>query len=205
MQFMPPPDSKISVAMDGLDEIISIPQPTSYSRYFAGAFLLFWLGAWFFAFFNVASRASFGTPNFDIFWLGGWTVGGLFAAFFLFRVLRPAIPETLRLRAQSFLYDSGIPPFQQFNYRNQSLTSLFPKRDTIEVTRQQLESLRLRDTESGNRLRDREGMAVSDVDRPLRYQTQGCVEGFRGANMNIIISCFGTLVTLSCGIADQHG
>jgi hypothetical protein len=176
MQFMPPPDSKISVTMDGLDEIISIPQPTSYSRYFAGAFLLFWLGAWFFAFFNVASRASFGTPNFDIFWLGGWTVGGLFAAFFLYRALRPAIPETLRLRAESFLYDSGIPPFQQFNYRDRN--QLLPKRDRIEVNRQQLESLRLRDTESGNRLtvdigsrRIELGRAASEIEREWLFRT----------------------------------
>jgi hypothetical protein len=183
MQVMPPPDSKISVTMNGLDEIISIPQPASYSRYFAGAFMVFWLGMWLFGGFNVASRASFGAPNFEVFWLGAWIVGALFGVSFLYRVLQPAIPETLRLRAQSFLYDSGIPPFQQFNYRNQNLTSLFPKRDRLEVSRQQLESLRLRDTESGNRLRDREGMAVSDVDRPLRYQTQGCVEGFRGANV----------------------
>ena len=104
-------------------------------------------------------------------------MGGLFGAFFLYRVLQPAIPETLRLRAESFLYDSGIPPFQQFNYRDQNLASLFPKRNKIEVTRQQLESLHLRDTESGNRLtvdigsrRIELGRAASEIEREWMFR-----------------------------------
>jgi hypothetical protein len=177
MEFMPPPDSKISVKMDGLDEVISIPQPASYSRYFLGAFLLFWLGAWFFGFSDATSQLSSGrAPNFLIFWLGGWILGGLFAAFFLYRVVRPAIPESLRLRSDSVLYDSGIPPFQ-FNYwdRNQAWKELVPKRNTIEVTRQQLQSLRLRDTESGNRLTVDVGSRRSSLGRPrARWSGNGC-------------------------------
>jgi hypothetical protein len=134
---LPPQNSKISVTMDGLDEVISIPQPTSYSRYLVGAFLFFWLGAWFFALSAAVKQlSSGGAPNFVIVWLGGWVVGGLFAAFFLYRVLRPPVPETLRLRAGTVSYDSGIPPFQtQFSYadRNQAWKELLPKRDMIEL------------------------------------------------------------------------
>ena len=33
---------------------------------------------------------------FLVFWLVGWTVGGCFAAYFAYRLLRPSVPETLK-------------------------------------------------------------------------------------------------------------
>jgi hypothetical protein len=55
-------------------------------------------------------------------------------------------------------YDSGIAPLEFDSWRSKnkklkdSWASLFPKRLRVELDRRQLQSLRLRETESGNRL-----------------------------------------------------
>jgi hypothetical protein len=52
-------------------------------------------------------------PIFLIFWLGGWTLGGGFAMWTLYQMLRPAVPETIKLGNDDIAYDSGVPPFRQ--------------------------------------------------------------------------------------------
>jgi hypothetical protein len=116
-----------------------------------------------------------------IFWLGAWTVGGIFAAYMLYRIFRPAVPESLRLQANGVVYDSGIPPYQmQFNYANRqdAWKAMFQKRTFVELDRQQLKSLRLRETDSGNRLtldvgarRIELGQAASEIEREWLFQT----------------------------------
>ena len=158
MDLNPPPGSSISIASDGIDSTIVIPPRTSASRYLPGLFLLFWLGGWAVGFKDVGSRVLAGNANaFLVFWLCGWTVGGVLAVISLYRVFRPAVPETLKLTRNSVAYDSGIPPMQ-FNasLRNKGARnawgSIFCKRVRVEIDRRQLQSLRLRETESGNRL-----------------------------------------------------
>src|SRR5262249_23020800 len=98
---------------------------------------------------------------FLLFWLAAWTIGGAMAAAFLYRLLRPSVPETLRLGISGLVYDSGIPPLRYSTYgysvrssggRKDAWGSLFPKRTIVTIDRRQLQSLRLRDTDSGNRL-----------------------------------------------------
>lgn len=53
--------------------------------------------------------------------------------------------------------DSGIPPFQfqsSWRYKNakDAWKAIFPRRVRVELERRQLQSLRLRETERGNRL-----------------------------------------------------
>jgi hypothetical protein len=75
----------------------------------------------------------------------------------LYRMFRPAVPETLELRRNGIAYDSGVAPPQLNNSwgdrspRN-AWKSAFPKRVRIQLGRSQLQSLRLRETDSGNRL-----------------------------------------------------
>ena len=158
----PPPGSQISVHTEDGDYVITIPAGRgSVMRYGAGLFILFWLGAWVFGFRSAASQLLSGnTPGhasgFLAFWLGAWTLGGLFAVYYLFRIFRPAVPESFKLKRNALVYDSGIPPFQMnyYRYGNQleQWKSMFPKRTVVEIDRRQLETLRLRDTDSGNRL-----------------------------------------------------
>jgi hypothetical protein len=158
MDLNPPSGSTISVATDGADHTIIIPAESSPTRYFGGAFLLFWLGGWTFGFFSAVSKIqSGGTSAFLLFWLAGWTVAGIFAAYTVYRIFRPPVPETLQLGRTNLAWDSGIPPFQfnsSGNYASnrQRWKSTFPKRVTVEIDRRQLQSLRLRETEAGNRL-----------------------------------------------------
>ena len=158
MDLQPPAGSNISVTTDGPDPTIVIPAASSAMRYFTGLFILFWLGMWTIGFRDVGSKVISGNANsFMIFWLCGWTVGGIFAAFTLYRAFRPSVPESLELKRNSVTYDSGIPPFQfesSWRYKNPKDTwkATFPKRVRVELDRRQLQSLRLRETESGNRL-----------------------------------------------------
>jgi hypothetical protein len=158
MDFNPPAGSKISIVEDGGDPTIVIPAAGGFSRYFIGLFMLFWLGMWQIGFRDAASKVLAGNaPAFLIFWLGGWTLGGIAAAYTLFRVVRPSVPETLTLRRSSVVYDSGVAPPQFNSYRrNQNplsaWRSMFPKRLQADLDRSELQSLRLREIESGNRL-----------------------------------------------------
>lgn len=157
MPPVPPAGSKISVSTVGADEVIVIPHVGgSIMRYLVGLFMLFWLGGWSFGFIKVGSEVLSGKANlFAMLWLGAWTVGGLMAVYFLYRLIRPSIPETLTLRANSLVYDSGIAPAQMhFGYANQkeAWNSIFGKRTIVELDKEALRSLQLRDTDFGNRL-----------------------------------------------------
>jgi hypothetical protein len=163
MNLMPPPGSTISVITDGGDPIITIPAGSGGAmRFFTAAFLVFWLGGWTMGFAAAGHQVLSGAPNpFIVFWLCGWIVGGGFAVFYLYRLLRPSVPETLRLGINGVAYDSGMPPLR-FNYygyggrpygwRRDAWTTLFPKRTVVTIDRRQMQTLRLRDTEIDNRL-----------------------------------------------------
>ncbi len=157
MDLVPPEGSRISINYDSGDPIVSIPVKRSVSRYFGGVFLLFWLGGWAFGFATVSSQLMSGKGNlFMVFWLGGWTIGGIVAAFSAYRIFRPAIPETLQLRYGNIAYDSGIPPLEFNAYRRRNAreywNSLLSRRTRADLNRAELQTLRLRETEGGNRL-----------------------------------------------------
>ncbi|GLH80584.1 hypothetical protein SSBR45G_54930 [Bradyrhizobium sp. SSBR45G] len=158
MDLAPPDGSQIKIARDGLHPVISIPQSGSPTRYFGGLFLLFWLGGWTMGFKSALSQIlSGGGSAFLVFWLGGWTIGAVMAAWTAYRSFRPTVPETLVLGRASIVYDAGVAPFE-FNQRGQSKSirdgwkAMFPKRIRAELTARQLQSLRLRETDLGNRL-----------------------------------------------------
>jgi len=158
MDLSPPAGSRISIVEDGGDPIVVIPAPGGFGRYFTGLFMLFWLGMWQMGFRDALAKVLAGNaPPFLIFWLGAWTLGGIGAAYALFRTLRPSVPETLALRRNVVAYDSGVmaPQFNSYK-RNQNpisaWRSAFPKRRQADLDRNELQTLRLRETESGNRL-----------------------------------------------------
>lgn len=158
MDLNPPEGSKISIANDRRDPTVVVPPTSSFMRYPGGLFLLFWLGFWAFAFKSTAEKLWSGPIQpFLVFWLAGWTFGGIFAFIMLYRTFRPAVPERLELRRNTIAYDSGIAPPQFFNYQRSrsprdAWRSAFPKRVRLEFDRSQLQSLRLRETDTGNRL-----------------------------------------------------
>ena len=157
----PPEGSKIQIDLEsGLQKLI-IPHDTGgIVRYLIGAFLLFWLGGWAFGWFSAAAqllknKGQGSGDLFLLFWLGAWTVGGLVAFFFLFRILRPSVPETLILSRPSITYDSGVAPFQfTFSFRSQMdvWKKLFQKRLRTEFDPIQIQTLKLREFDTGNRL-----------------------------------------------------
>jgi hypothetical protein len=152
-----PQGSKIRIERSGMYEEVIIPYGSgSVLRFFIGLFLLFWLGGWFSGFKSALDSVLQGkAESFLIFWLCGWTLGGLFAVYFLFRVFRPSVNESFVLLPSGIKYDSGIPPFQM-NYgltnQKQAFNSMFPRRKKIEISAEQIRTLSLRDTDSGNRL-----------------------------------------------------
>jgi hypothetical protein len=158
MDLNPPAGSKISITENDGDPMIIVPVAGGLSRYFIGLFMLFWLGMWQIGFRDVGSKVRSGNaPPFLIFWLCCWTLSGVAAAYTLFRIVRPSVPQTLTLRRNSVGYDSGVAPPQFNTYkRNQNpftaWRGAFPARVRAEIDRKQLQSLRLRETEAGNRL-----------------------------------------------------
>jgi hypothetical protein len=182
MILKPPDGSKISVTTEGTDPMIVVPSGSAGAmRYFVGLFLLFWLGGWFVGFSDVLTRVLTGKANtFLFFWLGGWTLAGIAVVLCLYRIFRPSVPESLRLTINGVRYDSGIPPFQMssgFMNQRESWRALFPKQTRVDIDRRQLKSLRLRETNSGNRLtvdagaqRIDIGKSASEVEREWLYQ-----------------------------------
>jgi hypothetical protein len=158
MDLKPPAGSKITVTTDGTDPAIVIPNSRGAKQYFTALFLLLWLGMWTVGFRDVGSKVLSGNGNaFLIIWLAGWTVGGILAVLSLYRMVRPAIPESLTLKRNGVAYDAGVPPLQFDAFsrnRNpkQMWNVLFSKRVRVDFDRRQLQSLRLRETDSGNRL-----------------------------------------------------
>jgi hypothetical protein len=158
MELNPPAGSQISINRNDLDPTIIIPATASSTRYFGGVFLLFWLGGWVMGETSAITQLMSGKGGaFIIFWLGGWTIGGILAALTAYQIFRPTVPETLQLKRGSIAYDSGIPPFElNSNTRNKGFrdywNSLLSKRLRADLYPQQLQTLRLRETETGNRL-----------------------------------------------------
>jgi hypothetical protein len=53
----PPSGSSIAVKTEGAATVITIPQPPAgSSRFLIGAFMLFWLGGWFYGFSGASSK-----------------------------------------------------------------------------------------------------------------------------------------------------
>lgn len=157
MNQPPPQGSKISIGYSGVHTDISIPHGSGgILRFFIGLFLLFWLGGWTMGFITAGREVLSGDATaFIIFWLAGWSLGGVFAVYSLYRIFRPSIPERLILNKPSLSLDTGVPPFKMnFSMTNQAeyWKSMFPKRKKIEFTSDEMKSLQLRETDSGNRL-----------------------------------------------------
>lgn len=171
MNLKPPPGSNISITTDGTDPMIVLPNTDgSPARYFAGLFLLFWLGGWTIGFWSALSTLLSGKASaFLIFWLAGWTIGGGLAALTMFRLFRPVVPETLTLRRHGVTYDSGVPPFQWNNWQKWNRSrmdywnEITAKRVRVDFDRRQLQSIRLRETDSGNRLTIDNGASRLDL------------------------------------------
>jgi hypothetical protein len=97
-------------------------------------------------------------PGVDLFlivWLTFWTIGGGTAAWSAYRLIRPSVPETFLLNSPMLLHDPGIAPVRlSFDYRAQmqQWKDLYKRRKKREFTPEQVGTLRLRETESSNRL-----------------------------------------------------
>jgi len=159
MDLNPPAGSEISIAYESGDPIVVIAPSRGPSRYFSGLLLLFWLGRWTIGFGDAARTIQSGaTANgFLVFWLGASRVGGVFAAYAAYRTLHPSVPERLELKRNSTVYGSGLAP-PQFNSswgharQKNPWGSVFAKRVRADLERRLLQSLRLREIDSGNRL-----------------------------------------------------
>ena len=168
MDQNPPPGSNISITTGAVDPTIIIPVVDSPYRNFVGLLGLFWLGMWSIAFIKVSSKVMAGSTNgLLIFWLCAWTLGEIYAALTLYKISRPLVPESLELKSNGVTYDSGIspPPFGWGSYyrslfspnahaknRKDSWNYIFSRRVRVDFDRLQLQSLRLREAETGNRL-----------------------------------------------------
>jgi hypothetical protein len=179
----PPSKSNITSTIDRNGHtVLTLPASSGFIRYFVAAFLICWLFGW--AAGLVGSLHEVITDAkapkvFLIAWLGGWSIGGCFAIAMLYRMLRPAIPESLTLSMPELGYDTGVPPmdFMSFNrqyYRSQTnpWKKVFQRRKIVIFSPSDISTLKLRDVEGGNRLTiDKEneridlGQTLTEVER----------------------------------------
>ncbi len=186
MELKPPDGSKINVTTTGEGRLIVLPYaPGGASRYFAVLFILCWLGGWAFGLVSAVNMLVSGKGGgFLVFWLGAWIVGGGFAVYYVYRLVRPSVPESLLLTLRGVRYDSGLAPvqlqFQNGYYardRWEAAKSFFAKRTTVDIDARQIQTLRLRDTDTGNRLTVDAGAerldiarAATEIEREWLYQ-----------------------------------
>jgi hypothetical protein len=140
MDAKPPDGSRISIATDGPDPIIVIPKPISPMVPVAGLLMTFWLfGAGAFLL-GAAPKVLSGNGSTGlVVWVGLCTLGAIFVAHTIYRVLRRPVPETLILKRDGVCYDSGVVPAL---LKGREIS--FPQRIRIDLNRDQLQSLRLR-------------------------------------------------------------
>jgi hypothetical protein len=118
-----PAGSVIEESTDPEGVTLSWPTPSpGRARYAVAAFILFWLCAWAFGWVAAAGQivrgGNGGGPQlFLVGWLGAWTVGGGFAIWLLWAMLRPARPESVRLEAEVLRYDPGRSPYNPWQQR----------------------------------------------------------------------------------------
>jgi len=151
---------------DGYQTIIIPHKKASAVRYLIGAFLLAWLGGWTAGFFSALTSLLSSIDMFLLFWLAAWTLGGAYACYMLYRLFRKPIPEQLHLNVPNLIFDTGVPPLDiKFGtrYSRDYWKSLFHRRKQIVFTPVELQSLRLRETDSGNRLTIDQGTDRIDI------------------------------------------
>ena len=172
---MAPPDgSKIKVEMDrGYEKNRGPPRQRRDHAFFRGCLsdcLAGRLGLGWLAAFGSLFKGD-GPNGFLLFWLVGWTVGGAFAIWYLFLVLRPTIPEELLLSLPSMVHDTGVPPFSM-SFGNQfqmdMWKKMFKRRTKTEFSREDMQTLRLREIDGGNRLTIDNGAERVDLGTSLR-------------------------------------
>ncbi len=149
--------SKIKVESSEGYELIVVPHgDPGITRFFIGVFLIIWLGSWFMRFTSAAGEVLSGKGSaFLILWLGCSTLTGVFAVCFFYRIFRSPIPEKLLLNKPNLTIDTGIPIFKMtfsMNNHKDFWKTMFPKRKRFEFTYDEIKSLKLRETDSGNRL-----------------------------------------------------
>lgn len=159
MKIVPPNNSRITVDHSDNDPILTISHGSGgVSRIVISLFMIFWLGGWATGWVSAAHEIISGKSGSDlflIFWICSWTAGGIFAFWFLYRLLRPSISETLSLEKKQIKYDSGIKPYKMsfgFSGMGEYWKQMFPKRTIIAIPTNNLSSLKLREHSNGNRL-----------------------------------------------------
>jgi len=104
----------IEESVDPEGVTLSWPTPSpGPGRYAMSAFIAFWLCAWAVGWVAAATQIARGNGP-DLFlvgWLGAWTVGGGYAIWSLWAMLRPARPESVWLEAELLRYDPGRSPY----------------------------------------------------------------------------------------------
>ncbi|WP_097460404.1 hypothetical protein [Mangrovitalea sediminis] len=182
MSSIPPEFSNIKIGRrNGYEEIVMPSGNGGFMRFVIGIFIICWLGGWVVGFHHAVAQLLSGKGGaFLIFWLGGWTVGGAFAVAIVVRIFRKPVPERLLLNKPNLAFDSGVPPFKLktgSNSPKDQWQALFPKRKKLQFTPDQINTLSLRETYSGNRLTVDVGNmridlagAVTEVEREWLYQ-----------------------------------
>jgi len=155
MNQRPPQGSNIEIDMvNGYQRILIPPKNPATTKYLTGVFLVLWLCAWFIAFINAINEIISGTAGvFLIFWLGLWSIGGILVIFYIYQIFRKSVPEQLLLNKPNLSINIGMTiTISDLSGQDYYWKSILPKRRGIELNYNEIKTLKLRETKSGNRL-----------------------------------------------------
>ena len=152
-----PENSKLVLTRTGRHPSLEIPYPGGGDRRFLmAAYIIAWLGGWLVGEISVIRVLLGGFVDaFLVFWLTCWTIGGVVVTRAAFRLLRPSVPETLTLRSSAIDYDRGVPPgnlADEDDHGGMPWGDQTPRRPRATFSRDALRTLKLRETDRGNRL-----------------------------------------------------
>jgi len=182
MHLEPPQGSMITISEEGLERVIRIHRKhEGVMKFIIGFFLLFWMGGWFLGLYKDFLTITSGKSDalFITHHVAG-VVGGICAGYLLYALFRPYTPETIRLRSDSVHYDTGFPSFHlelDFDNPKGIWRPMLPKRTLLKLDKLILQTLRLRETDSGNLMtvdhnaeRLDIGKTASEVEREWLYE-----------------------------------
>ena len=173
-----PENSTIRLDRSQAQDTLVLPRKGSrLGRWVLGLVMTGWLVGWAFGWVSAASQLitrSGGVPAktwiFLSIWLTVWTIGGILVVWKLFGLIRPAVPEVLTFELDRIRYDSGVAPLAPRPQKGFGMIS--EKRKKLVFERQDIQTLSLRELESGNRLTmDLSGQRISigrDIGEPDR-------------------------------------
>lgn len=158
-----PNSSQMAIQQADNEKITTIPLADNGSgiyKYLHAVLLILWLCAWAVMSLITVLRLFSGDANFFLlFWFCAWLSGAIWPALIVYKIFRKPAPEKITINKDKLSYETIIAkdsPFFSMNYFMRKdlvpLQNVSLKAKKFEFSTTELRTLKLRETQEGNRL-----------------------------------------------------